>query len=731
MLAVAAAERFTLIDRMNTIFKVYNGVWILLAFSLGAALMRSRGRRLGLLVGIWAPLQLVAIANLPFGIAQGWVLPRISSPRPTLDGQAFLATQDPQTWFLVRGLQAVARPGDTVAEAAGPSYREFTRIAMHTGQPTVVGWEFHLQQRGQPVAEIRARFKDLEILYSEGRFEKRREVLDRYRVRWAVVAQVERKHYDITADDPLGALPGVRAIAQRNGAFLYRVLPLQDGAEKGAVLADTIPKGTIVVGSLGAVRHEVVRSMTLDENGATAILQDGTLVELDLTARRHDTLPPTPCSPVSVARRGPERWAACGDGSLWLLTEAGWRSAGALVGSSNVAAADQVWAWGPGGLWELENGSAWQQVFSGNVVAAAANGQRVMWSDGSSVWVVGRGARPRMVGEKLDGVLELALQDSDLWALDSTGLYHAGSVQLPWRKRFAMTDRLAAMTANKNRLWLVREDGLVLEPEPQPCPSPWTVHPPGRAGALREPRGLAISPEGWFAVADTFNHRIVWYSDQGRCLDQFGSQGDGPGQFREPAGLALAGDGSLAVADTWNGRIQVLRPNGVNEVFGEPLFGPRDLMWAPDGSLMVSDTGNRKLLRFVPPDWKVETIATLPAPPVGLEWAAGLVAVAVPADGAVFLINPRDGSVARRVELPCWAGREQQEGYLALLPSGNLVASSPAKGELWLIDPRGEKQPRLIQDGLPGVTAIALTPVGDLLASLTWEHRLVRVPMEQ
>ena len=29
------------------------------------------------------------------------------------------------------------------------------------------------------------------------------------------------------------------------------------------------------------------------------------------------------------------------------------------------------------------------------------------------------------------------------------------------------------------------------------------------------------------------------------------------------------------------------------------------------------------------------------------------------------------------------------------------------------------------------VTAVALTPFGDLIASLTWEHRLVRVPLEE
>ncbi|MDH3815422.1 MAG: NHL repeat-containing protein, partial [Acidobacteriota bacterium] len=236
---------------------------------------------------------------------------------------------------------------------------------------------------------------------------------------------------------------------------------------------------------------------------------------------------------------------------------------------------------------------------------------------------------------------------------------------------------------------------------------------------------------GWFAVTDTLNHRILWYSDDGRCLDSAGSEGSGPREFHEPSGIAIGGDGSLAVADTWNGRIQVLRPNGVTEVFGRNLFGPRDLLWAPDGSLLVSDTGNHKLLRFVPPEWNGVTVARLPGPPVGLAWAGGLIAVAVPADGALLLVDGASGDVVRRIELRCWNTRDQQEGYLALLPSGNIVASSPHFGELWIVDPTEEEPQRLLQDGLPGVTSIALTPAGDLIASLTWEHRLVRVPLDE
>ena len=108
-------------------------------------------------------------------------------------------------------------------------------------------------------------------------------------------------------------------------------------------------------------------------------------------------------------------------------------------------------------------------------------------------------------------------------------------------------------------------------------------------------------------------------------------------------------------------------------VFDGNLFGPRDLLWGGDGSLFVSDTGNKKLLRFRPPQWQRETVLELPGPPVGLAWSAGLIAVAVPADGAVFLIDSARSEVVRRIELPCWEGGDQQEGYLALLPSGDLT----------------------------------------------------------
>jgi YYY domain-containing protein len=723
-LAIAACERFTLIDRMNTLFKIYNGVWVVFALALAALLLRTRGGQRRLLFAVWVPLQILAAVNLPLGVAQGWLQPRISSPRPSLDGQAFLATRDRQTWFLVHALQGVARPGDVVAESAGASYGQHARIVMHTGQPTVVGWEWHLRQRGQSLQEIGARFEDLQTLYAGRDQLARRAVLDRYDVRWVVLSDLERQQYDLHGDDPLHGVPGLLRIAERDGAALYAVT--DDGASQRPVApAMELPKGAAIIGALPENPRAVVRSLALDGTGALVTLRDGQVIVLDLAGRRVETVSAPPCDVVSAARWRGDLWSLCSDGRTLRLENAAWRPDGRIAGGVGLTADTGLWVWGDGGVWR-RNGDTWQKVFSGVVTAAAARGEWLAWSDGRTV-LVGRDGVPATVAGTLDGVYSLAWLGVDVVAVDTQGIHRSGGGLLPWRSILPGVGEIAAISGRDHNLWLIRSDGLIVESVATRCASPWRSEPGSTGAGLREPRGLAVSPDGWFAVADTQNHRVRWFNIQGDCLDEFGSEGTAPGNFREPSGLALAANGTLAVTDTWNGRVQLVQPDGGVETFGSNLFGPRDALWAADGSLFVADTGNRRLLRFDPPNWQETVVATLPGPVTGLATVSGLVAAAVPVDGAVLLVDPRSGAVVRRLDVPGWSSGEQQEAYLALLPSGDLAATAPRTGEVWRVDPTGRNPARLLRDGLPGVTAVALLPDGELLVSLTWEHRLEKI----
>ncbi|RLE28609.1 MAG: hypothetical protein DRJ61_16115 [Acidobacteria bacterium] len=223
MVVVALAEQLTLMDRMNTIFKIYNGAWLLLGVATAIVLLRARGRMLTVVLPVFLMLVPVALVNLPLGIAQGWLQPRKASPRPTLDGRSFLHS-DPSDAFLITTLNGAARPGDVVAEAAGPSYRQFTRIAMHTGLPTVVGWEWHLRQRGQNLVAIEDRVRDLETIYSRSDAGERRRVLDRYGINWVVLGDLERTTYGLRANDPFEGVPGVVLWARQGSTVLYRVV---------------------------------------------------------------------------------------------------------------------------------------------------------------------------------------------------------------------------------------------------------------------------------------------------------------------------------------------------------------------------------------------------------------------------------------------------------------------------------------------------------------------------
>ena len=239
--------------------------------------------------------------------------------------------------------------------------------------------------------------------------------------------------------------------------------------------------------------------------------------------------------------------------------------------------------------------------------------------------------------------ITLAWQGPILWALDATGLHKSSGAVLRWRRGFEGLESVVAVDGSLTRLWLVLHDGMVLQTSEVTCPSPWRSAGDTAARGLDQPRGLAVSPDGWFVVADTLNHRLRWYSGHGLCMDSEGAEGSGPGEFSEPSGLALWPDGTLAVADTWNGRVQLLRPDGPTVVLKNDLYGPRGVLWAPDGSLAVADTGNRRLLRYRPPDWRAEVFATLSGPVVGLAWAGGLVAAAIPGPRELLLssIRPR------------------------------------------------------------------------------------------
>ncbi len=134
-------------------------------------------------------------------------------------------------------------------------------------------------------------------------------------------------------------------------------------------------------------------------------------------------------------------------------------------------------------------------------------------------------------------------------------------------------------------------------------------------GDFFQPRDLAVAPGGEIYVADTGNHRIEKFSPEGELITTWGgfadaSLGDAPGgTFNEPWGVAVGPTGDVYVADTWNHRIQWFSPQGEfkgmigAEGLGEGVdafWGPRDVAVDGQGRIFVADTGNKRIKVYGP-----------------------------------------------------------------------------------------------------------------------------------
>lgn len=167
VVAVMVPEVVTVADRMNTVFKFHLQAHMLLAVGLAGVLA-------GVLPRLSRPVRwsgwVVAGAVVAVGLATTLACAaavvgtrRVPGPRPALDGAAYLAHWRPGTAAAVAALTRLPH-GMVVAEPLGPPYSDSLRIPMFTGNPAVVGWEYHLWQRRQAWGAIVMRQRDLRVL---------------------------------------------------------------------------------------------------------------------------------------------------------------------------------------------------------------------------------------------------------------------------------------------------------------------------------------------------------------------------------------------------------------------------------------------------------------------------------------------------------------------------------------------------------------------------------------
>ena len=182
-------------DRMNTIFKFHFETWLL--FSLAGALAWESFRASKSFA--WrAAIVLTGCAALYTSVTAftGFLrLDRGGWPRGTLDGTAYLEKQSPGDRGAIEWINANVRGLPVLLEAQGPAYQDFTRLSMHTGLPSVLGWDYHVYQRGHAQAEIDRRKEDIVAAYTSADEAVVKRILSRTHVALVAVGNLERKTY--------------------------------------------------------------------------------------------------------------------------------------------------------------------------------------------------------------------------------------------------------------------------------------------------------------------------------------------------------------------------------------------------------------------------------------------------------------------------------------------------------------------------------------------------------
>ncbi len=203
--------------RMNTVFKCYLPVWIL----LGIAASSMVGKWLS--ESSWIPVisarntAIITASVVGILFVLPFVIPfTLSYGTGTLDGLAYLKDShagDAGGVTYLRTLQGDHR----IVEAEGGDYTYYSRISSFTGIPAIIGMPFHeYMWRGDDSGWFSTRLADVKSIYEDP--EKAVELMKKYNATLLYIGDSERERYRVN----ISAI-GLEKIYSADGAEIYRL----------------------------------------------------------------------------------------------------------------------------------------------------------------------------------------------------------------------------------------------------------------------------------------------------------------------------------------------------------------------------------------------------------------------------------------------------------------------------------------------------------------------------
>jgi YYY domain-containing protein len=238
------------IGRMNTVFKFYMQVWLMLSVVGGVAAVWawpavSRGRLSRKLWQGSLALLLMAAALYPVMATKAkWDI-RMSKEAPnTLDGMAFMEyveygdsgqiiplhyDYDAIQWMYrnIEGSPVVAE-----AHSSNPYRSVGNRVAMYTGLPAIIGWDWHQRQQRAvlPSGMVSNRIQDVHRLYNTAVVREALILLDKYDVEYIFSGQLESVYYSpegIGKFSQMVEAGYLEEVYRNEGTSIYRVVELE------------------------------------------------------------------------------------------------------------------------------------------------------------------------------------------------------------------------------------------------------------------------------------------------------------------------------------------------------------------------------------------------------------------------------------------------------------------------------------------------------------------------
>jgi uncharacterized membrane protein len=214
------------IGRMNTVFKLYNQAWVMMAICAAAAFCWLLVEIPKWLPGWQAAWQISATLLIAGAFlflimgGMGKIRDRMATDAPhTLDSMTYMDYADyyegfgnisanmdlSQDYRAIRWMQDNIQGSPVIAEApsAGVQYTWLNRFSIYTGLPDVIGWEWHqVQQRVMFAASVinRGRVEE-DGFYTTSNINEAMKFLQKYDVKYIIVGQLERLKYTPTIPD--------------------------------------------------------------------------------------------------------------------------------------------------------------------------------------------------------------------------------------------------------------------------------------------------------------------------------------------------------------------------------------------------------------------------------------------------------------------------------------------------------------------------------------------------